>query len=131
MNKSKVKVNSEKICLSFAGCGFTGIYHIGAASCLQLCGPQLLRNKIGGSSAGAMCALALTCDVPLEEVTRFVISLSMKAKENTLGPFSPSFQLAKIVRIHLDSVLPDNVAEIVTGKLFVSITRLKSMKNIL
>merc|ERR550534_847009 len=125
MNKSKVKVSSDKICLSFAGCGFTGIYHIGAASCLQLCAPHLLRNKIGGSSAGAMCALALTCDVPLKEVTRFVISLSMKAKENTLGPFSPSFHLPEILRLHLETVLPDNVAEIVTGKLFVSITQMK------
>merc|ERR1712179_713093 len=131
MNESKEKVNSDKICLSFAGCGFTGVYHIGVASCLKLCAPQLLRNKIGGSSSGAMCALALTCDVPLENVTRFVISLSMRAKENTLGPFSPSFQLSEIVRRHLDSVLPDNVAEIVSGKLFVSITRLKSMKNLL
>jgi len=78
-----------------------------------------------------MCALVLTCNVPLENVTRFVISLSMKARENTLGPFSPSFQLSEIVRLHLDSVLPDNVAEIVSGKLFVSITRLKSMKNLL
>ena len=101
------------------------------ASCLQLCAPQLLRNKIGGSSAGALAALYLTCDVPLEEVTRFVISLSMKAKENTLGPFSPSFQLPEILRLHLESVLPDNVVEIVTGKLFVSITRLKTMKNLL
>merc|ERR1712049_8072 len=131
MNKSFKEVNSDKICLSFAGSGFTGVYHIGVASCLQLCAPQLLRNKIGGSSPGAMFALAQTCDVPLEEVTRFVINLSMKARENTLGPFSPSFQLSEIVRRHLDSVLPDNVAEIVTGKLFVSITRLKSMKNLL
>merc|ERR1712184_49809 len=84
--------DSDKICLSFAGCGFTGVYHIGVASCLQLCALHLLRCKIGGSSSGAMCALVLTCNVPLEDVTRFVISLSMKAKENTLGPFSPSFQ---------------------------------------
>ena len=115
MNQSKVEVNSDNICLSFAGCGFASVYHIGVASCLQLCAPQLLRNKIGGSSAGALAALYLTCDVPLEEVTRFVISLSMKAKENTLGPFSPSFQLPEILRLHLESVLPDNVVEIVTG----------------
>ena len=93
MNESKVEVNSDNICLSFGGCGFASVYQIGVASCLQLCAPQLLRNKIGGSSAGALAALYLTCDVPLEEVTRFVISLSMKAKENPLGPFSPSFQL--------------------------------------
>merc|ERR1711983_452616 len=125
------KVNSDQICLSFAGCGFTGVYHIGVASCLKLCAPQLLRNKIGGSSAGAMCALALVCDVPLEDVTRFVIRLSMKARENTLGPFSHCFQLPEIVRTHLESVLPENVAEIVSGKLFVSITQLKSKKNLL
>ena len=131
MNESFQEVNCDKICLSFAGCGFTGIYHIGVASCLQICAPQLLRNKIGGSSGGALCALALICDVPLVEVTRFVISLSMKAKENTLGPFSPSFHLTKLVRMYLESVLPDNVAEIISGKLFVSITKMKNMKNLL
>ena len=46
------------------------IFHLlDAASmvCIKLGRPctYLLRHKIGGSSAGAMCALALLCDIPL------------------------------------------------------------------
>ena len=44
--------------LSFAGYGFNSVNHIGAAL-------HLRRHKIGDSSEGAMCALALLCDIPL------------------------------------------------------------------
>ena len=33
--------------LSFAGCGFMGVYHLGVASCLQTYAPHILLNKVG------------------------------------------------------------------------------------
>lgn len=47
--------------ISFAGCGFLGIYHIGVASCLQEQCPFLVHNArhIYGASAGALTATAL------------------------------------------------------------------------
>jgi patatin-like phospholipase domain-containing protein 2 len=59
--------------LSFAGCGFMGVYHLGVASCLQTYAPHVLLNKVGdkslfsdiynhqiyGASAGSCVALAL------------------------------------------------------------------------
>lgn len=47
--------------ISFAGCGFLGIYHIGVASCLQEHAPFLVENArhIYGASAGALTASAL------------------------------------------------------------------------
>lgn len=51
--------------ISFSGCGFLGIYHIGVASCLKTYAPYLLENKICGSSAGAISACCLLCDIPL------------------------------------------------------------------
>jgi len=53
--------------VSFSGCGFLGIYHIGVASCLKTYAPYLLENKLCGSSAGAISACCLLCDVPLGE----------------------------------------------------------------
>lgn len=59
--------------LSFAGCGFLGIYHVGVAACLKKYAPHLLVNKISGASAGAIAGCCLLCDVPLgEPLFRFV-----------------------------------------------------------
>lgn len=51
--------------LSFAGCGFLGIYHVGVACCFRQYAPQLLLDKISGASAGAIAACCLLCDLPL------------------------------------------------------------------
>lgn len=53
--------------LSFAGCGFLGIYHVGVACCFKKYAPHLLLNKISGASAGAIAACCLLCDLPLGE----------------------------------------------------------------
>jgi len=45
--------------VSFSGCGFLGIYHVGVASCLKEYAPHLVENKIAGASAGALVATAL------------------------------------------------------------------------
>ncbi|KAJ8982978.1 hypothetical protein NQ317_001418 [Molorchus minor] len=52
--------------LSFAGCGFLGIYHVGVACCFRKYAPHLLLNKISGASAGALAACCLICDLPIE-----------------------------------------------------------------
>ena len=51
--------------LSFAGCGFLGVYHIGVAACMSRYCPELLQNRIAGASAGAIAAAALICDANL------------------------------------------------------------------
>lgn len=53
--------------LSFAGCGFLGIYHVGVAVCFKKYAPHLLLDKISGASAGAIAACCLLCDLPLGE----------------------------------------------------------------
>lgn len=47
--------------VSFAGCGFLGVYHIGVATCLQERVPRLLRDArcIYGASAGALAGAVL------------------------------------------------------------------------
>ena len=67
--------------VSFSGCGFIGVYHIGAASCLQTYAPFLLTNKLAGASAGAMAAAALVGDVSLTDMAREVLKVACKANE--------------------------------------------------
>lgn len=47
--------------ISFAGCGFLGIYHIGVASCFREHAPHII-DKIAGASAGALLGTVLVCD---------------------------------------------------------------------
>lgn len=55
--------------ISFAGCGFLGVYHIGVASCLREHAPFLVANAthIYGASAGALTATALVTGICLGE----------------------------------------------------------------
>ena len=39
-------LNLDAMNLSFAGCGFLGIYHLGVASCFKAYAPQVLHNKV-------------------------------------------------------------------------------------
>lgn len=59
--------------LSFAGCGFLGIYHIGVAIGLKKYASHLPLNKLSGASAGAMAACCLLCDIPLGECLILII----------------------------------------------------------
>lgn len=42
----------EKLNLSFSGCGFLGIYHMGVACCFREYLPQICERQISGASAG-------------------------------------------------------------------------------
>lgn len=57
----------DKMNLSFAGCGFNGIYHVGVASCFREYCPQVACNKISGASVGAIAAAAMACQISLGE----------------------------------------------------------------
>jgi len=117
--------------VSFSGCGFLGIYHVGVASCLKTYAPQLYINKVSGASAGSMAALALMADLPLGEMTSQVLKIATEARKLTLGPFSPSFNINKILADGLSDVLPDNVHLKLNGKLHVSLTKVYDGKNLI
>lgn len=55
--------------LSFAGCGFLGIYHIGVASCLLEKAPYLVKGatRLYGASAGALTASVLASQAALSK----------------------------------------------------------------
>lgn len=58
---------NRRMNLSFAGCGFLGIYHVGVAVCFKKYAPHLLLNRISGASAGAIAACFLLCDLPISK----------------------------------------------------------------
>ncbi|XP_008547694.1 1-acylglycerol-3-phosphate O-acyltransferase Pnpla3 [Microplitis demolitor] len=117
--------------LSFAGCGFLGIYHVGVAVCFKKYAPHLLLEKISGASAGAIAACCLLCDLPLGLYTSDLLKLSKEARRKTLGPFSPTFNLQAILLESLQKYLPEDAHIRVNGKLHISLTRVYDGRNVI
>ncbi|XP_053250781.1 patatin-like phospholipase domain-containing protein 2 isoform X1 [Podarcis raffonei] len=119
--------------ISFAGCGFLGVYHIGVASCLQEHAPFLVANakNIYGASAGALTATALVTGACLGEAGANIIHVSKEARKRFLGPLHPSFNLVKIIRTCLYKTLPDNGHEVASGRLGISLTRVSDGENVI
>jgi hypothetical protein len=64
-SSSVPKQMSSMSSLSFAGCGFLGLYHVGVAACFRQYIQFKNSTKILGASAGALTAMALCCQLPL------------------------------------------------------------------
>lgn len=65
MRSNLPELPTEKMNLSFSGCGFLGLYHMGVACCFRQYCPQICQNQISGASAGALVATALACNLNL------------------------------------------------------------------
>ena len=52
-------VDFQNLNISFNGCGFLGIYHIGVATALKTYVPDFRIENISGASAGAVAAVCL------------------------------------------------------------------------
>lgn len=119
--------------ISFAGCGFLGVYHIGVASCLREHAPFLVANAthIYGASAGALTATALVTGACLGEAGANVIEVSKEARKRFLGPLHPSFNLVKTIRGCLMKTLPADSHERANGRLGISLTRVSDGENVI
>uniref|UniRef100_F6QQ01 Patatin-like phospholipase domain-containing protein 2 n=1 Tax=Equus caballus TaxID=9796 RepID=F6QQ01_HORSE len=119
--------------ISFAGCGFLGVYHIGVASCLREHAPFLVANAthIYGASAGALTATALVTGACLGEAGANIIEVSKEARKRFLGPLHPSFNLVKTIRGCLLRTLPADAHERASGRLGISLTRVSDGENVI
>ncbi|XP_065359202.1 1-acylglycerol-3-phosphate O-acyltransferase Pnpla3 isoform X2 [Calliphora vicina] len=117
--------------LSFAGCGFLGIYHVGVAVCFKKYAPHLLLEKIAGASAGALAACCLLCDLPLGSMTSDFFRVVNEARRHSLGPFSPSFNIQTCLFEGLQKHLPEDAHKRVSGRLHISMTRVYDGKNVI
>jgi NTE family protein len=70
----------EKKNLIFKGGSIKGIAYIGVRAALEACGFDLNSiERVGGTSAGAMNALAFSLNLSMDETKRFVLDLDFKA----------------------------------------------------
>uniref|UniRef100_A0A8C0DSR1 Acylglycerol transacylase n=1 Tax=Balaenoptera musculus TaxID=9771 RepID=A0A8C0DSR1_BALMU len=115
--------------LSFAGCGFLGFYHIGVTRCLSERAPHLLRNarRFFGASAGALhCAFFLS-----GQTLQALMDLVRSARSRNIGVLHPAFNLSKHLRDGLQRYLPDNVHQLLSGRIVISLTRVADGENVL
>jgi len=112
--------------ISFAGCGFIGIYHIGVVSCLTDHASYILQGKLSGASAGTMAAVGVIGGVAPSVMAACVVRAAYVARQRTLGPLAPSCNLAKILYDELNNVLPEDIHLRASGRLHVSVTEVWS-----
>ena len=128
-----IHVGESPKSISFSGCGFLGVYHIGVASCLKQHAKSLINNfdKIYGCSAGSLVAAMLLVDIGIDEVCQHTMDVVAKARSGILGPLSPGFKLNEILLKNLTEKLPMDAHLKTSGKLFVSLTRVYDCKNVI
>lgn len=119
--------------ISFAGCGFLGVYHLGVAACLHAHAPHFLRSikAFAGASAGSLVAAILTTSAPLDKCSDFFVEMTQETQKHRLGPFNPQFDLVGILKKGLELYLPPDCHQLASGRLFISVTGLKDSKNVI
>lgn len=117
--------------MSLSGCGFLGVYLIGAVDCLKYFSPSLLCNAvISGASAGALIGASVVCDMPLDNVRAGFLRTATEARKWTIGAFSPRFKFEDYLKTGLE-LLPEDAHIRARGRLYVSVTRLRDMSNVI
>ncbi|XP_043928394.1 patatin-like phospholipase domain-containing protein 4 [Protopterus annectens] len=120
--------------LSFAACGFLGIYHLGAASALFRHGKSLLKavKACAGASAGSLVAAVLiTVPEKIEVCKDFTYKFAEDVRMQKFGAVTPGYEFMHMLREGIDSVLPSNAHEIAGNRLHISLTSIKTRENYL
>ncbi|NXN91912.1 PLPL4 protein, partial [Rhinopomastus cyanomelas] len=122
------------ISVSFAACGFLGIYHLGAAAALCRHGKKLLKvvKAFAGASAGSLAAAVLLA-VPdnIEKCKDFAYGFAEEVRKLNFGAVTPGYDFMKTLREGIESILPSNAHEIADNRLYVSVTNTKNGENCL
>lgn len=120
--------------LSFAACGFMGIYHLGAVGAfLRHCpGMRASLGACAGASAGALvAAIVITAPEKLEECKDFTYSFADGVRKQPLGAVTPGFNFMEKLSEGIDSILPSDAHSRATDRLFISLTHSKTGRNLL
>eukprot|EP00092_Neocalanus_flemingeri_P071630 GFUD01088071.1.p1 GENE.GFUD01088071.1~~GFUD01088071.1.p1 ORF type:complete len:330 (-),score=48.26 GFUD01088071.1:66-1055(-) len=117
--------------VSYGGCGFFGgFYQIGNTAALREFAPYLLQGDILGSSSGSLLAVVIAAGLSIEELTRITIQNSTKVAEKFLGPVTPGFYLNEEIKKAYEDLLPEDIAERISGRLHFSMTKVPQFSNI-
>lgn len=63
--------------------------------------------------------------------TSDILKIAIEARSRALGPFSPTFDVNKIVQDALTKALPEDCHKKCNGRLHISVTRVSDQKNVI
>ncbi|XP_057712058.1 patatin-like phospholipase domain-containing protein 4 isoform X1 [Corythoichthys intestinalis] len=118
--------------LSFAACGFLGIYHLGAAGAFFRHGQKLLTclKSCAGSSAGALvAAVILTAPDKVKHCEEFTYNFAEDVRQQRFGAITPGYNVLTKLREGIEEMLPVDAHSQASGRLYVSMTHFRSGKN--
>ncbi|XP_024858147.1 patatin-like phospholipase domain-containing protein 4 isoform X3 [Kryptolebias marmoratus] len=118
--------------LSFAACGFVGIYHLGAVGAFLRHGDKLLASigACAGASGGALVAAVLiTAPDKLQQCKAFTYRFAENVRQQKFGAITPGFDFMLTLRDGIEEILPREAHSLATDRLYVSLTNSKSGKN--
>ena len=118
--------------ISFGGCGFIGVYHIGVLKCIQERVRSLMDwlQDFYGTSAGAVMATYAACKIDAMLAYKSVKKTFEASREHgPLGFLHPSFDVYARLRAFLEESLPTDAHRLSRGKLHISLSDLSSMQN--
>lgn len=75
--------------------------------------------------------LLCICLLSPDQALQILADLIRKARARNIGTLHPSFNLGRSLREGLEEVLPDNVHQLVSGKICISLTRVSDGENVL
>ncbi|XP_057275531.1 patatin-like phospholipase domain-containing protein 4 isoform X2 [Pezoporus wallicus] len=131
-SQHSLEAKMKHINLSFAACGFLGIYHLGAAAAFYKHGKKLLKEvkAFAGASAGSLAATVLLA-VPenIEQSKQFAYGFAEEVRKLDFGALTPGYDFMKTLREGIESILPPNVHEIAENRLYVSVTNTRNGEN--
>ena len=110
--------------MSFGGCGFLGVYHVGVGKCVVDHAPHLFTefDAFYGASAGAITAVCAACKSDPMIPYRWVKKTFEESQKYWFGMLNPRFDLYGRLRIFLESFLPKNAHMLCRGTVKISLT---------
>ena len=110
--------------MSFGGCGFLGVYHVGVGKCVVDHAPHLFSEFDGfyGASAGAITAVCAACRTNPMIPYEWVRTTFEDSRKYWFGMFNPFFDLYSRLRIFLNGYLPENAHKMCRGMVKISLT---------
>lgn len=127
-------INDHLSSISFAGCGFLCIYHVGVAAALRMFVPEELRSRwtlYGASSGSLVSALLLCADTnSFGSAARLLLENSAQARSFFYQPFK-ALDFKSVLLDGLEEILPADAHTICSGRLHISLTRMRDLRNVI
>ena len=125
--KDQPERKNRKLQMSFGGCGFLGVYHVGVGKCVVDHAPHLFTefDAFYGASAGAITAVCAACRSDPMVAYKWVRKTFEDSKKYWFGMLNPSFDLYGKLRTFLEDFLPENAHRLCRDIVKISLTVFK------